>query len=46
MISGGIDEEDGHFAIVSSYFSTSTKDSEAMTNVADIPDEVSKRLDN
>lgn len=42
---GSDDEEDMHSAIVMSFSSNSTKDSEAMVNMADFWDEVSKGLE-
>lgn len=40
----GSDEDDKHSAIVSSYSSTSMKDGNAMVNMADLSEEISKRL--
>lgn len=45
LVRGSDDEEDRQSAIVSSFFSNSNKVLEVMVNVADLPEEVSKRLE-
>lgn len=45
LAKGSNDEEDRHSAIMSSFSSKSNKDSEALVNMANLPKEVSKRLE-